>query len=110
MTEQPEIGKSWMPLESAVIRHCPPQLIIGEQTSSLKNEIGVYEDDEVRVSLLEIECEYIYSNPTGVYNLSLPHKEFRDANFRRISYAESTKEPSETRTMFQHGEKGFVLL
>lgn len=99
-----------MPLNPAVIRHCPPQLIIGEQTSSLKNEISSYEDDEVRVQLLEIECQYIYSNPTGVYNLSLPQKEFRDANFRRISYAESTTEPSETRTLHEHGETGFVLL
>ena len=49
MSDYPEIGKSWMPLNPAVIRHCPPQLIIGEQTSSLKNEISSYEDDEVRV-------------------------------------------------------------
>lgn len=31
-----------------------------------------YEDDQVIVNIFEISCEYMYGNPTRVFNLSLP--------------------------------------
>lgn len=89
-------------------------MIVGEPTYSEKKEIAVFENDAVKVQLLEIECAYVFSNPTGVYNLSLPDKEYRDSNFRRVSYAESQyydeSAGSEVRTMQHDGDTGHILL
>jgi hypothetical protein len=42
----------------------------------------------VRVTILEISNEYNYSNPTGYFNLSLPHIEVRTGNYQTLSYAQ----------------------
>jgi len=50
-----------------------PQIIIGKQVSE-PTVIDTYEDDQVEVTLQELECEWNYSNPTGFFNLSCPEK------------------------------------
>ena len=69
-----------------VIRHWPPQWLVGRQLNEEKNFIAKYEDDFCILELLEIDCEWNYSNPTGVFNLSLPDKLMRSKNYTFISY------------------------
>lgn len=40
---------------------------------------------------MEVTCEYNYSNPTGWFNLSLPHIDLRTSNYQTISYAQYKK-------------------
>jgi hypothetical protein len=60
-----------------VIKHFPPQLIVGKQVA---DDREVYVDDShphVRLEIFELDCEYAYSAPTGMFNLQLPHVEVR---------------------------------
>lgn len=62
---------------SEVLPHFPPQLIVGKQ---LEDDREVYADDQhelVKVQIFELDCEYAYSAPTGLFNLQLPHVEAR---------------------------------
>ena len=54
-----------------VIKHFPPQYIIGKQVGEPK-EIATGAHELVSVKLYEIECEWMFSNPTGNFNLSVP--------------------------------------
>lgn len=49
-------------------------------------ELMKEEDENIEVRLLELECEYMYSNPTGMFNLSMPDSSIRTANFATINY------------------------
>jgi hypothetical protein len=81
-----EVQKSWLPLETTeVIMHYPPQYIIGKQVND-DREIARYENEHVLVTVQEIDCEYMYSNPTGLFNLSLPDKLMRTKNYTFVSY------------------------
>lgn len=69
-----------------VIKHFPPQLIIGKQVA---DERQVFVDDEdpfVKVELFELDCEYAYSAPTGMFNLQVPHVEVRASAYQTQSY------------------------
>jgi hypothetical protein len=70
-----------------VIAHFPPQLIIGKQTAEEKELLVFDEDPNVKVTIYEMANEYSYSNPTGYFNLSLPHLELRTNNYQTLSYA-----------------------
>lgn len=70
-----------------VLTHYPPQYIVGKQINE-EREILVQEDEHVKVILQEIDCEYIYSNPTGMFNLSQPSKLMRTKNYTFVSYAQ----------------------
>jgi hypothetical protein len=64
-------------ISKEVIPHFPPQLIIGKQ---LEDDREVYADDKheiVKVQIFELDCEYAYSAPTGLFNLQVPHVEAR---------------------------------
>jgi hypothetical protein len=68
---------SWMaPTHSEVMDHWPPEYIIGPEINDEK-VIENYEDDFVQVKLMEVQNEYMYSNPTGMFNLSLPNAGIR---------------------------------
>lgn len=71
-----------------VIKHWPPQVLVGKAISDDKKTLALYEDSYVKVELLEVSCEYMYGNPTGVFNLSLPEKLMRTKNYTYISYAQ----------------------
>jgi hypothetical protein len=48
--------------------------------------VARYEDDNVEVRLVEVTCEYMPSNPTGLFNLSLPDKLLRTKNYTFVDY------------------------
>lgn len=68
-----------------MINHFPPHLVIGKQIEEEK-VIFETEDENMKVILSEIVCEYNYSNPTGMFNLSLPHIDVRTSNYQSMSY------------------------
>jgi len=49
------------------------------------------EDPNVKVTIYEVTNEYNYSNPTGYFNLSLPHIELRTSNYQTLSYSQYKK-------------------
>jgi hypothetical protein len=44
------------------------------------------ENPNVRVTIVEVGCEYNYSNPTGYFNISLPHIEAKTTMYQTMSY------------------------
>lgn len=80
-----------------VIDHYPPQYIVGQPIEEV--ECYVEEDDLVTVRLFKVTCEYMYSNPTGKFNLSLPEKKLRNtlqfnSREREKSYAQWKRDQS----------------
>lgn len=66
---------------SEAIRHFPPQLIVGKQVAD-EQEVFVYDKDPfVRLQIFQLDCEYAYSAPTGLFNLQLPHIELRTSSY-----------------------------
>jgi len=63
-----------------VIGHWPPRYIIGK-TRGQPVETKVQGNGLVDVRLFEIECDWTYSNPTGLYNLSLPDKTVKASSY-----------------------------
>jgi hypothetical protein len=44
------------------------------------------ENENVIVKLVEIETEWMYSNPTGIFNLSIPDRALRLPNYSVATY------------------------
>lgn len=69
-----------------VLEHFPPRYIVG----AIQGEPKVLlegEDQYVEVKLIEHQCEYMYSNPTGMFNLSMPDVVFKNPrDWSIISY------------------------
>ena len=66
-----------------VMDHWPPQYIINQPVEEMSTEVFVEESDLVTVRMFKLSAEWMYSNPTGLYNLSLPEKKLRNhLNFR----------------------------
>jgi len=82
------IGQNWLINNPEVIRHWPPIYIVGKQVNTEKALIVAFEDEFCKVELLEIDCEYNYSNPTSMFNLSLPDKMIRTKSFTFKSYVQ----------------------
>lgn len=60
--------------------------MIGKQVGE-ERDIKVIEDNPLaKVTLTEIINEYNYSNPTGYFNISLPHIEMRTNMYTSMSY------------------------
>jgi len=68
-----------------VISHYPPQIIVGKQVGE-ERVILTEENESVIVRLVEVDCEWMFSNPTVVFNLSVPDKAFRQPNYSVITY------------------------
>lgn len=104
-----EIEKDWLAYQNPnVIEHYPPQVIVGRQVAE-DRELAVFDDDpNVRVSVYEIPCEYNYSNPTGFFNVSLPHIEAKVAMYQTMSYVQymRTLQENEKRKEGTEGECG----
>ena len=67
-----------------VLDHYPPQFIVGQPLEDMTQEIYEEDIDDVTVKMYALTCEYMYSNPTGLYNLSLPDRKLRNhLNFRQ---------------------------
>jgi hypothetical protein len=86
------LANNWLALQGEeVIMHFPPQLIIGKQVAEDIEFLVYDEDPNVKVVIYEITNEYAYSNPTGFFNLSLPHVELSTNNYSTLSYSEYKK-------------------
>jgi len=59
-----------------VIPHFPPKYIVGRMVEQ-PNEILVERHELMSVKLREVTLEWMYSNPTGLFNLSVPEKAYR---------------------------------
>lgn len=70
--------------------------MIGKQTQDDKEFMVEDSDPLVKVTLSEVTCEYNYSNPTGFFNLSIPHIEFKTNMYTTMSYAQWKKNNWET--------------
>ena len=69
-----------------VIKHFPPQLLVGRQIGEMTG-VGIKSQDEVTVTLCEIQADWKYSNPTGTYNLSIVDKPFyKKTEYKTITY------------------------
>ena len=85
-----EVQKDWLAYNHhEVMEHFPPQLIIGKQTADDVQFLVHDEDPLVKVVISEVPCEYNYSNPTGIFNLSIPHIEVRTNMYTTQSYRQS---------------------
>ena len=63
-----------------VLRHWPPRIIVGKQRTE-GEEIQVQAHELVNVRLIEVENDWMYSNPTGMFNLSLPEKAMKTSQY-----------------------------
>lgn len=82
-----DIEKNWLAYRNKdVIAHFPPQLVVGRQVQEDKEIMVFDEHPNVKVTLIEVACEYNYSNPTGFFNISLPHLEARTTMYQTMSY------------------------
>ena len=78
----------WAFSHEDAIPHYPPQLVIGRQTFE-ENEVLVFDEDPlVTVTVFEQLNDYNYSNPTSMFNLSLPHLEVRANLYQTQSYVQ----------------------
>jgi len=68
------------------LKHWPPLYIVGKQIGLNKECIAQYEDELCKVELMNIKCDWNYSNPTGMYNLSLPDTSCRMQNYTSVAY------------------------
>ena len=75
-----------------VLPHWPPQLIIGKHLG--EEEIQVEGNDLINIRFIEVKNEWMYSNPTGMFNLSLPSKPLgtNPNNNLTTTYAEHKQE------------------
>jgi hypothetical protein len=80
------LGKNWMVNHPEVCKDWPPHYICGKQVTDTKTAVATYEDEFCKLELMALSCEWNYSNPTGMFNLSLPEKLFRMPNYTHISY------------------------
>jgi len=69
-----------------VINHFPPQYIIGKADGEDKVVSLNDENEMVSISLEEVQNEFMYSNPTGTFNLSVPERKMRASNYETYSY------------------------
>jgi len=85
--EAVELAKDWIGTNSSeVIQHYPVQLIVGKQVGE-EREVFVHDEDPyVKVQVFEVDCEYAYSAPTGLFNLQVPHVELRASLYQTQSY------------------------
>lgn len=66
-------------VDDEIIQHYPPKYIVGPNTGE-ERILLEKESDHMIVRLIENECNYLYSNPTGVFNVSLPNKLYKHPN------------------------------
>lgn len=69
-----DIAEHWIGATcNEVIKHFPPQLIIGPPVAADREIYSLDSDPNVRVQMFEVDHEYAYSAPTGLFNLAAPH-------------------------------------
>ena len=70
-----------------VLASYPPSYIVGPTTVDPSKTILEKDTEFATISLVEVACEYMYSNPQGQFNLSVPEKMWRNPlNYSQMSY------------------------
>mmetsp|Transcript_389 Transcript_389/g.526 ORF Transcript_389/g.526 Transcript_389/m.526 type:complete len:219 (-) Transcript_389:276-932(-) len=74
--------------DSSVIASYPPTYLVGPIASEVEPKVLLTKDTELAtITIEEVTCEYMYSNPQGLFNLSLPDKMWRDPKtYRQLGY------------------------
>jgi len=67
------------PAVPEILPSYPPAYIIGPCDNEGGQTILVEDQLLATVTLEEIQCQYMYSNPTGLFNLSIPDKKWRNS-------------------------------
>lgn len=81
------------PINDKVITNMPIQYVLGKHTADREIEdVSIeWEGDEiVAVKVTEETTEYLESNPTGEFNLSITQKHKKVGNYQSISYQNYT--------------------
>ena len=81
----------------------PPTYLVGNCDDEEK-EILVADTEMATVRLVEVMCDYVYSNPDGQYNLSVANKLLKQRNYQTVSY-KSWKTTEEKKKLEDAGEK-----
>ena len=87
-----------------VIAHFPPQLIVGNSSGEEK-VILEQENEQVKVQLVEMTCDYMYSNPTGMFKLSIADKPIRLSNYTNNTYEEHKQSQQAAKKALELQEK-----
>jgi len=74
-----------------VIKHFPPQLIIGQPVAADREIYSLDSDPNVRVQMFEVDHEYAYSAPTGLFNLAAAHVGRRTHHYAIETYEQHVK-------------------
>ena len=69
-----------------VITSYPPTYLVGPLDTEASRVVLTQETEKVTVVLEEFPAEYMYSNPQGKFNLSVPEKQWKGPNFVNINY------------------------
>lgn len=69
-----------------VLPSYPPAYLVGPTTDDAPQVLMTQETEMVTVTLEEVSCEYMYSNPQGYFNISVPDKLWRNSSYQTISY------------------------
>jgi len=70
-----------------VIPTYPPAYIVGPTIFESSRVIMTKDTEFATVILEEVSCEFMYSNPNGMFNLSVPEKMWRNtSNYQQMSY------------------------
>jgi hypothetical protein len=79
------VRPEFYPIRPSVITHAPITWILGKHTSDRQIENVEIVGDNVLVDLQvnEETCEYGVSNPQGLFNLSIPHKQKKTGNYQQ---------------------------
>ena len=89
--------ETWMAYKHPeVIKHWPPKYIVGRQIGEA-TELLVKNHPLVNIKLEEVTCEWMYSNPTGHFNLSATSKPLKitEHGFQVITYERFKKEQAQ---------------
>ena len=87
----------------AVLVSSPPTYLVGNCGDEEK-EILTAETEMATVRLVEVVCDYVYSNPDGQFNLSAANKLLKQKNYQTISY-KNWKTAEEKKKLEDAGEK-----
>ena len=75
------------PVVPDVLPSYPPSYIVGPTIFDSGRVIMTKDTEFATITIEEVSCEYMYSNPNGMFNLSTPEKMWRNpSNYQQMGY------------------------
>jgi hypothetical protein len=100
-----DIAEHWIGATcKEVIRHFPPQLVIGRPVAAEREIFALDAESHVRVRIFEIDHEYAYSAPTGLFNLAAPHVARRTNHYSIETYEQHAKSTMKQRPIQEQAD------